>query len=160
MWFSNLLYWVIAPKCDQYSSLQLQYSLKGSCICQRCSFSRCCPQYFKRVSRRSTGILWLLRGEKATRLEKRVDLGRLWWQYTLRIQVRTLLNSTAIMITHHIKVFAKLCKCNHSNDYFHSRFAKNFIDIREREMNVQRGTKDHGRQLMNLHNNEAGRRVI
>ena len=27
-------------------------------------------------------------------------------------------------------------------------------------MNVQRGTKDHGRQLMNLHNNEAGRRVI
>lgn len=26
-------------------------------------------------------------------------------------------------------------------------------------MNVDRGTKDHGRQLMNLHNNEAGRRV-
>ena len=70
----------------------------------------------------------------------------------------------AIMIRHYkvlyFKVFVKLCKCNHSNDYFHSRFAKNFIDIREREMNVQRGTKDHGRQLMNLHNNEAGRRVI
>ena len=42
---------------------------------------------------------------------------------------------------------------------FYLRFAKNFIDIREREMNVDRGTKDHGRQLMNLHNNEAGRRV-
>ncbi len=39
------------------------------------------------------------------------------------------------------------------------RFAKNFIDIREREANKQRGGDDHGRQLMNLHNNEAGRRV-
>ena len=26
-------------------------------------------------------------------------------------------------------------------------------------MSVQRGGDDHGRQLMNLHNNEAGRRV-
>ena len=152
----------MAPKRDQYSSLQLQYSLKGSCICQRCCFCRCCPQYFKRLSRRSTGILWLLRGKKATRLEKRVDLGRLWWQYTLRIQVRTVLRPLRQLWwdTINFKVFVKLCKCNHSNDYFHSRFAKNFIDIREREMNVQRGTKDHGRQLMNLHNNEAGRRVI
>ena len=43
--------------------------------------------------------------------------------------------------------------------FLYIRFAKNFIDIREREMNVDRGTKNHGRQLMNLHNNEAGRRV-
>jgi wingless-type MMTV integration site family protein 5 len=41
-----------------------------------------------------------------------------------------------------------------------SRFAKNFIDIREREMDADRGGDDHGRQLMNLHNNEAGRRVL
>lgn len=26
-------------------------------------------------------------------------------------------------------------------------------------MNAERGGDDHGRQLMNLHNNEAGRRV-
>ena len=45
------------------------------------------------------------------------------------------------------------------SSFLYIRFAKNFIDIREREMNVDRGTKDHGRQLMNLHNNEAGRRV-
>merc|ERR550525_323361 len=46
------------------------------------------------------------------------------------------------------------------NIHYGYKFAKNFIDIREREMNVQRGTKDHGRQLMNLHNNEAGRRAV
>lgn len=40
-----------------------------------------------------------------------------------------------------------------------SRFAKNFIDIREREADAKRGSVEHGRQLMNLHNNEAGRRV-
>lgn len=39
------------------------------------------------------------------------------------------------------------------------RFAKNFIDIREREGKADRGTDEHGRLLMNLHNNEAGRRV-
>lgn len=39
------------------------------------------------------------------------------------------------------------------------RFAKNFIDIREREKNEKRGGDRHGRQLMNIHNNEAGRRV-
>ncbi len=39
------------------------------------------------------------------------------------------------------------------------RFAKNFIDIREREKNEARGSDRHGRQLMNIHNNEAGRRV-
>ena len=59
------------------------------------------------------------------------------------------------------------------------RFAKNFIDIREREDQKNRmalevndidgidmieskeltESEEHGRKLMNLHNNEAGRRV-
>merc|ERR1711934_1111101 len=33
-------------------------------------------------------------------------------------------------------------------------------DIREREINERRGSDDHGRQLMNVHNNEAGRRAV
>jgi len=40
------------------------------------------------------------------------------------------------------------------------KFAQNFIDIRERESQPVLGTQDHGRQLMNLHNNEAGRRAV
>jgi len=40
------------------------------------------------------------------------------------------------------------------------KFAQNFIDIREREKREHPGTVDHGRQLMNLHNNEAGRRAV
>lgn len=40
------------------------------------------------------------------------------------------------------------------------KFAQNFIDIREREENEKPGTTPHGRQLMNLHNNEAGRRAV
>ena len=39
------------------------------------------------------------------------------------------------------------------------RFAQNFIDIRERESNEIPRTQDGARNLMNLHNNEAGRRV-
>ena len=39
------------------------------------------------------------------------------------------------------------------------RFAQNFIDIRERESNEVSGSLESARQLMNLHNNEAGRRV-
>merc|ERR1711935_1243628 len=46
------------------------------------------------------------------------------------------------------------------NIHYGYKFAKNFIDIREREMDVERGGNDHGRQLMNLHNNEAGRRAV
>merc|ERR1719373_1037650 len=46
------------------------------------------------------------------------------------------------------------------NIHYGYKFAKNFIDIREREMSVARGGDDHGRQLMNLHNNEAGRRAV
>lgn len=40
------------------------------------------------------------------------------------------------------------------------KFAQNFIDIRERESNELLGTKPQSRQLMNLHNNEAGRRAV
>ncbi|XP_040566218.1 protein Wnt-5b [Lepeophtheirus salmonis] len=40
------------------------------------------------------------------------------------------------------------------------KYQKNFIDIREREVNHERGGDDHARQLMNLHNNEAGRRAV
>ena len=47
----------------------------------------------------------------------------------------------------------------HSQSRRFFRFAKNFIDIREREQAVEVGSDPHGRQLMNLHNNEAGRRV-
>lgn len=40
-----------------------------------------------------------------------------------------------------------------------SRFTQGFVDIRERERKYKRGSKEQGRALMNLHNNEAGRRV-
>merc|ERR1719433_2133450 len=49
--------------------------------------------------------------------------------------------------------------CGENIEYGY-KFAQNFIDIREREMSVERGGGDHGRQLMNLHNNEAGRRAV
>jgi hypothetical protein len=39
------------------------------------------------------------------------------------------------------------------------RFTQGFVDVREREKNYRRGSKEQGRSLMNLHNNEAGRRV-
>ncbi|KAL8585853.1 Protein Wnt-5a [Nucella lapillus] len=38
------------------------------------------------------------------------------------------------------------------------RFAKAFVDVREREKNHPRHSKSLARMLMNLHNNEAGRR--
>jgi len=40
------------------------------------------------------------------------------------------------------------------------KFAQNFIDIRERERNEVGRSIPRGRQLMNLHNNEAGRRAV
>lgn len=40
-----------------------------------------------------------------------------------------------------------------------TRFTESFVDIRERERKVKRGSREQGRQLMNRHNNEAGRRV-
>lgn len=39
------------------------------------------------------------------------------------------------------------------------RFAKEFVDAREREKNFVKGSEEQGRALMNLQNNEAGRRV-
>lgn len=39
------------------------------------------------------------------------------------------------------------------------RFAKEFVDAREREKNFAKGSEEQGRVLMNLQNNEAGRRV-
>jgi hypothetical protein len=39
------------------------------------------------------------------------------------------------------------------------RFAENFIDVREKESSTGTSLRDQARKLMNLHNNEAGRRV-
>jgi len=39
------------------------------------------------------------------------------------------------------------------------RFAKEFVDAKEREKNYVRGSEEQARMLMNLQNNEAGRRV-
>ncbi|XP_063897127.1 protein Wnt-5b [Helicoverpa armigera] len=40
------------------------------------------------------------------------------------------------------------------------KFTEVFVDIRERERKVKRGSREQGRQLMNRHNNEAGRRAV
>ena len=47
------------------------------------------------------------------------------------------------------------------NDLLHSRFrfAKGFVDVREKEKKHKRGSVKFGRSRMNIHNNEAGRRV-
>ncbi|KMQ85967.1 protein wnt-5b [Lasius niger] len=39
------------------------------------------------------------------------------------------------------------------------KFTQAFVDVRERERSFKRGSREQGRSLMNLHNNEAGRRV-
>lgn len=39
------------------------------------------------------------------------------------------------------------------------RFSKEFVDAREREKTFAKGSVESARLLMNLHNNEAGRRV-
>ncbi|KAJ7418732.1 Protein Wnt-5b [Pitangus sulphuratus] len=39
------------------------------------------------------------------------------------------------------------------------RFAKEFVDAKEREKNYVRGSEEQARMLMNLQNNEAGRRL-
>lgn len=39
------------------------------------------------------------------------------------------------------------------------RFTQAFVDVKERERSFKRGSREQGRSLMNLHNNEAGRRV-
>jgi len=48
--------------------------------------------------------------------------------------------------------------CGDNTDYGY-QFAVGFIDIREKEKNYPRHSKELGRMLMNIHNNEAGRRV-
>ncbi|XP_032822448.1 protein Wnt-5b-like [Petromyzon marinus] len=40
------------------------------------------------------------------------------------------------------------------------RFAKEFVDAREREQHYARASAENARALMNLHNNEAGRRAV
>ncbi|KAJ8262046.1 hypothetical protein GJAV_G00161490 [Gymnothorax javanicus] len=40
------------------------------------------------------------------------------------------------------------------------RFAREFVDAREREKNYPRGSEEHARTLMNLQNNEAGRQAV
>jgi len=48
--------------------------------------------------------------------------------------------------------------CGDNVDYGY-KFAVVFVDAREREKNYPRHSRPLGRMLMNLHNNEAGRRV-
>lgn len=45
------------------------------------------------------------------------------------------------------------------NVHYGYRFAREFVDAREREKNYPRGSIEHARTLMNLQNNEAGRQV-
>ncbi|XP_018303886.1 protein Wnt-5b [Mycetomoellerius zeteki] len=40
------------------------------------------------------------------------------------------------------------------------KFTQAFVDVRERERSFKRGSREQGRSLMNLHNNEAGRRAV
>ncbi|KAJ8382019.1 hypothetical protein SKAU_G00027970 [Synaphobranchus kaupii] len=40
------------------------------------------------------------------------------------------------------------------------RFAREFVDAREREKNYPKGSEEHARTLMNLQNNEAGRQAV
>ncbi|KAM9326456.1 protein Wnt-5a [Gastrophryne carolinensis] len=49
--------------------------------------------------------------------------------------------------------------CGDNLDYGY-RFAKEFVDAREREKVHQKGSYESSRTLMNLHNNEAGRRAV
>lgn len=49
--------------------------------------------------------------------------------------------------------------CGDNIDYGY-RFSKSFIDVREKEKNHAKGSRDFARKLMNLHNNEAGRRAV
>ncbi|KAK1117718.1 Protein Wnt-5b [Melipona bicolor] len=40
------------------------------------------------------------------------------------------------------------------------KFTQAFVDVKERERSFKRGSREQGRSLMNLHNNEAGRRAV
>ena len=48
--------------------------------------------------------------------------------------------------------------CSDNVDYGY-RFAQGFVDIREREMNHPRRSRQLAAMLMNVHNNDAGRKV-
>jgi len=48
--------------------------------------------------------------------------------------------------------------CGDNTDYGY-RFARSFVDVREREKNYPRHSDGLARILMNIHNNEAGRLV-
>ncbi|XP_056373833.1 protein Wnt-5b isoform X1 [Hyla sarda] len=49
--------------------------------------------------------------------------------------------------------------CGDNVDYGY-RFAKEFVDAREREKNYPKGSEEQARALMNMQNNEAGRRAV
>lgn len=49
--------------------------------------------------------------------------------------------------------------CGDNVDYGY-KFTQIFVDIREKERRFKRGHRAQGRSLMNLHNNEAGRRAV
>ncbi|KAM4712158.1 protein Wnt-5b isoform 1-T1 [Anableps anableps] len=46
------------------------------------------------------------------------------------------------------------------NVHYGYRFAREFVDAKEREKNYPRGSREYARILMNLHNNEAGRQAV
>ncbi|KAM8822312.1 protein Wnt-5b-like [Synchiropus picturatus] len=46
------------------------------------------------------------------------------------------------------------------NVHYGYRFAREFVDARERERTFPRGSSEHARTLMNLQNNEAGRQAV
>ncbi|KAJ0057457.1 hypothetical protein NL108_008651, partial [Boleophthalmus pectinirostris] len=46
------------------------------------------------------------------------------------------------------------------NVHYGYRFAREFVDAREREKNYPRGSTEHARTLMNIQNNEAGRQAV
>ncbi|XP_077983929.1 protein Wnt-5b-like [Glandiceps talaboti] len=49
--------------------------------------------------------------------------------------------------------------CGDNLDYGY-RFAREFVDIREKEKNPPRGSDAQGKMYMNLHNNQAGRMIV
>ncbi|XP_044747052.1 protein Wnt-5b-like [Coccinella septempunctata] len=49
--------------------------------------------------------------------------------------------------------------CGDNLDYAY-KFTQTFVDITEKERRYKRGTRAQGKSLMNLHNNEAGRRAV
>ncbi|XP_050440607.1 protein Wnt-5b-like [Adelges cooleyi] len=49
--------------------------------------------------------------------------------------------------------------CGDNMEYGY-KFTKVFLDVKEKEKRWKKGTPEQGRSLMNLHNNEAGRRAV